>query len=82
MYAETKYVLDPHGAVALIGLEKELKPGQGGIFLETAHPLKFNKTVLKAIPGIDLKPPKSERPVSKKSLQNDYKALKDLLLTL
>jgi threonine synthase len=32
------YVLDPHGAVAYLGLKKY---GRGGIFLETAHPAKF-----------------------------------------
>ena len=37
------YLLDPHGAVGFLALEKYLKKqsGQKGIFLETAHPVKF-----------------------------------------
>ncbi|MDE5874246.1 MAG: threonine synthase, partial [Muribaculaceae bacterium] len=39
------YQLDPHGAVAFRALEEQLKPGETGIFLETAHPAKFKETV-------------------------------------
>ncbi len=39
------YLLDPHGAVACRALEEKLKPGETGIFLETAHPAKFKETV-------------------------------------
>ena len=37
------YVADPHGAVGYLGLKKyqELHPDTYGIFLETAHPVKF-----------------------------------------
>lgn len=37
------YLLDPHGAVAYAALKKYLanNPGKAGIFLETAHPVKF-----------------------------------------
>lgn len=37
------YTADPHGAVGYLGAKKYLKdhPGQYGIFLETAHPIKF-----------------------------------------
>jgi len=40
---EVKYVLEPHGAVGYLGLKKELKqsPDAVGVFLETAHPVKF-----------------------------------------
>jgi threonine synthase len=43
VYHESNYVLDPHGAVAYLGLKKYLddNPGCTGIFLETAHPAKF-----------------------------------------
>jgi threonine synthase len=42
-----QYTLDPHGAVAYNALERYLRshPGQKGIFLETAHPVKFPETV-------------------------------------
>jgi threonine synthase len=44
---ESKYMLDPHGAVAHLGLKKFLEesPGFTGIFLETAHPAKFKEVV-------------------------------------
>lgn len=48
-YQETNYVLDPHGAVALLGLRKFMSDESVGIFLETAHPAKFTETVEPAI---------------------------------
>ncbi len=44
---DRNYVLDPHGAVAYLGLRRYLEehPGVQGIFLETAHPAKFKETV-------------------------------------
>lgn len=42
------YVLDPHGAVAYLGLKKyfeEHGSGVAGVFLETAHPAKFREEV-------------------------------------
>lgn len=41
------YLLDPHGAVGYAALRKYMAehPGGGGIFLETAHPVKFNDVV-------------------------------------
>lgn len=39
------YLLDPHGAVAYRALSEYLRPGETGVFLETAHPAKFKDTV-------------------------------------
>ena len=39
------YVCDPHGACGYQALVDGLKPGEVGIFLETAHPAKFKDTV-------------------------------------
>ena len=41
------YLADPHGAVAIAALEKWFSnhPGQQGIILETAHPVKFYDSV-------------------------------------
>lgn len=39
------YVCDPHGACGYQALVEGLKPGEVGIFLETAHPAKFKDTV-------------------------------------
>ena len=44
-YVETGYLLDPHGACGYRALEEDLKPGETGVFLETAHPAKFLQTV-------------------------------------
>ena len=44
-YAETGYVLDPHGACGYRALEELLQPGEIGIFCETAHPAKFKEKV-------------------------------------
>ena len=45
VYEQTGYVCDPHGACGFRALSEQLKPGQQGIFLETAHPAKFKQTV-------------------------------------
>ena len=44
-YVETGYLLDPHGACGYRALEEGLKPGETGVFLETAHPAKFRDTI-------------------------------------
>lgn len=45
VYEATGYLLDPHGACGYRALEEGLKPGETGVFLETAHPAKFLETV-------------------------------------
>jgi len=42
---QTGYVCDPHGACGYRALSEGLKPGEVGVFLETAHPAKFKSTV-------------------------------------
>ena len=44
-YNETGYVLDPHGACGYRALQENLKPGEIGVFCETAHPAKFKEKV-------------------------------------
>lgn len=44
-WKEQHYLLDPHGACGYRALEEGLKPGETGVFLETAHPAKFLETV-------------------------------------
>lgn len=39
------YLCEPHGAIAYDVLKKELKDGETGIFLCTAHPAKFKESV-------------------------------------
>jgi len=45
VFIEDNYMLDPHGAVGFRALKADLKEGEVGIFLETAHPAKFSETV-------------------------------------
>ena len=57
VFKNYNYTLDPHGAVGYNALEKYLHgsasltmtKGMRGLFLETAHPLKFSDVVEKAI---------------------------------
>lgn len=44
-YGKTGYLLDPHGACGYQALVDNLKEGETGVFLETAHPAKFLETV-------------------------------------
>ena len=44
-YNETGYILDPHGACGYRALQENLKPGEIGVFCETAHPAKFKEKV-------------------------------------
>jgi threonine synthase len=47
LYTQYHYLPDPHGAVGYLALRRYLAahPGDKGIFLETAHPVKFYDTV-------------------------------------
>ena len=55
-YEETGYILDPHGACGYQALVDGLKPGEVGIFCETAHPAKFKEKVDEIL-GIDVEIP-------------------------
>ena len=59
LYVEHSYLADPHGAVGYAALKRYLgkMPEQKGIFLETAHPIKFGEEVENIIGNkIDLPP--------------------------
>jgi threonine synthase len=80
------YLLDPHGAVGYKALQEYLRShkGQQGIFLETAHPVKFYDVVE---PVINAKVPLPEgmQEIMKKSKVSvrmgvDYEELKSYLL--
>lgn len=80
------YTLDPHGAVAYLALEKFLKdfPDQKGIFLETAHPVKFPDAVEKAT-GKKVEIPNNlaslmQQEKKTTEIQPDYQQLKAFLL--
>ena len=49
VWQEHHYLLDPHGACGYRALSEGLRPGETGVFLETAHPAKFKDTVERII---------------------------------
>lgn len=84
-YKDTGYILDPHGACGYRALKEGLRPGEVGIFCETAHPAKFKEKV-DDILGINIPIPerlqafmngtKQSVPMSK-----DYRDFKKYLLS-
>lgn len=83
---EYAYLLDPHGAVGYAALEKYLSahPGEKGIFLETAHPVKFDNTMEKIL-GYPLPLPEHVKSLYQKKkistkIDADYDALKNELI--
>jgi threonine synthase len=85
-YQLNNYTLDPHGAVAYYALEKYLTghPDDKGIFLETAHPVKFPDTVT-AMTGKEIPIPDSAKYLftkKKKSVLMDasFASLKEWLM--
>jgi threonine synthase len=87
LYNDHHYLPDPHGAVGYLALEKYLSthPGGKGIFLETAHPVKFYDTVEPVI-GEKIALPTAVAPLLNKQKQSkkiaaSYEELKDFLLS-
>ena len=85
VHDETGYLADPHGAVGYLALERFLQdqPGKKGIFLETAHPVKFPEAV-EQITGQKIPVPASLQPMMRNEkhsifIQPDYDELKSYL---
>ena len=83
-YEETGYLLDPHGACGYRALEEGLKPGETGIFLETAHPAKFLQTV-ESIIGREVAIPEKLQAFMRGTKQSmlmsrDFASFKDYLM--
>ena len=69
IYKNSSYVADPHGAVGYLGLQKHnLQENEFGVFLETAHPVKFLDVVEETLPV------KVEIPEQIKKVINNTKA--------
>lgn len=50
LYTQHGYIADPHGALGFEALERYLAEHEGiGVFLETAHPIKFTDTIAQAL---------------------------------
>lgn len=71
LYNTSKYIIDPHGAVGLIALEKFLNKNQLGTVLATAHPNKFDAVIRKVIPEFE-KPKADLQSCTKGSINNNY----------
>lgn len=86
VFRKTKYVMDPHGAVGYLGLKQfqQQHPNVQGVFLETAHPIKF-LDVVEDVLSVELEVPESIKHIlskEKKSVEiSTYNELKDYLLT-
>lgn len=79
-YHQQDYLLDPHGAVGILGLEQDINVDELGIFLETAHPQKFASVIRQAIPSYKVEIPDLSN-CHKTSINNDYNAFIDALLS-
>lgn len=85
LYSANNYLADPHGAVGYLGLKQYMNdnPDVTGIFLETAHPVKFGDSIEKNL-GIEIPFPEQIQSImggEKKSLKiGSYGELKGYLL--
>ena len=86
VYDKENYLLDPHGAVAYLALKNYLEqhPGEQGLFLETAHPVKFYDVVEPVIHQ-QIPIPESVQSILNKEKQSilmeaDFNDLKEYLL--
>jgi threonine synthase len=80
------YLADPHGAVAYFALKEYLQqhPGQAGMFLETAHPVKFYDVVEpvigEVIPIPELLKPLMEKEKKSILMEADFQQLSEFLI--
>jgi len=85
LYSKYNYIADPHGAIGYLGLKKYLDNNTNtvGIFLETAHPVKF-LPIVKTITQHDLPLPIQVSDLINKEKHsiniNNYTQLKSFLL--
>ena len=83
VHGRTGYLCDPHGACGYRALAEGLRPGETGLFCETAHPAKFKDTV-EGIIGAPVAVPEKLQAFMRGtkenvSLPNDYGAFKAFL---
>jgi len=85
VYKDSGYTMDPHGAVGYLGLKQYLE-GQKktqGIFLETAHPVKFLDVVEPVLKKSIPYPPQIEAVIHRKKTAtfiSSYGELKEFLV--
>ena len=86
VYKASGYIMDPHGAVGYLGLKQYLKEQDKaqGIFLETAHPIKFLDVVEPIIKKTIPFPPQIKEIMPRKKVAisiSSYEELKEFLMT-
>ena len=87
VYENYNYILDPHGAIGFLGLERfiDKNPDYFGVFLETAHPIKFKNIIEKTL-NIEVQIPNRIKGILKKEIKkisiSNYNQFKSFLLNL
>jgi threonine synthase len=87
VYQQHQYLTDPHGAVGYYALQQYLvqHPGQKGIFLETAHPVKFydvvEPVINEKVPVPDVVKQILDLPQRSIRMEAEYEQLKQYLLS-
>lgn len=84
IYNNSGYIADPHGAIGYLGLKKYgLSENEFGIFLETAHPVKFLDVVEDTLPvKVDI-PEQIQKVINNKKVSikvSNYDGLKEFLM--
>ena len=83
IFQESSYVADPHGAVGYLGLNAYgLNENEYGVFLETAHPVKFLDVVETTLPVKIENPEQIKKVIDKEKVAikiSSYEELKDFL---
>lgn len=84
VYEQCNYILDPHGAVAFKALGDGLKDNETGVFLETAHPIKFDS--VGQILNLNIPVPEeiaelAKRPRVSIEVENSFHAVKNIILS-
>jgi threonine synthase len=86
IYKNWNYIAEPHGAIGYLGLKMEMEKNKNvvGVFLETAHPIKFSD-VVESILNIKIEIPQQIESVLNKDKKSiiikNYEELKKQLLS-
>ncbi|WP_288954652.1 threonine synthase [uncultured Polaribacter sp.] len=79
IYNNSGYIADPHGAVGYLGLKKHgLLENEYGVFLETAHPVKFLDIVEETLPVKVEIPEQIQKVINNKKVATKIATYKDL----
>ena len=84
LYKKFNYVAEPHGAIGYLALKNYLKTAENtqGVFLETAHPVKFMDVLYPGVAETIELPEQIKAVIDKPKVSikiSDYKGLTDFL---